>query len=209
MVAGSFLCLADLIVNALPILIVAKLKIPGRQRITIGILLCIGSLATLAGIVREVWIYKTLLATNDWTWEALPLWICAEAEIYIALVSRFLMTDPCYSLTPHQFCACAPALKPIWTKMRGGVVDAGRKLQAFERMHPDKETPPSFEMRKYGEGGDPFDGNYVKSMTQVTATREPIEFNRSRRRSIVPCPRAVEAGFGTLGILKETRIELQ
>ncbi|KAK8204590.1 hypothetical protein M8818_005028 [Zalaria obscura] len=87
MVAGSFLCLADLIVNALPILIVAKLKIPGRQRITIGILLCIGSLATLAGIVREVWIYKTLLATNDWTWEALPLWICAEAEIYIALVS--------------------------------------------------------------------------------------------------------------------------
>lgn len=88
-IIGGFLCLADIVVNILPLPIVAKLKIPLRRRMSIGALLSLGAVATFAGIVREYWIYRTLVATVDSTWEALPLWICTDVEIYVALVSLF------------------------------------------------------------------------------------------------------------------------
>lgn len=99
-IMGGFLCLADFIVNALPLPIVVRLNMPVRQRASIGVLLSLGAVATLAGVVRELWIYKSLIATEDHTYEALPLWICADVEIYVALL-----------------CACGPALKPLYAKL--------------------------------------------------------------------------------------------
>jgi len=85
---GGFLCFADVVVNVLPGPIVAMLRIPLRRRFSIGILLSLGTIATTAGMVREFYVYKALIATEDSTWNSLPLWICADVEMYVALVSH-------------------------------------------------------------------------------------------------------------------------
>lgn len=86
---GALLSAADLIVNVLPLPIVARLNVPLRQRVAATLLLSLGTIATAAGVVREVYIYRAFIGSKDSTWNALPLWICADVEIYIGLVSQF------------------------------------------------------------------------------------------------------------------------
>lgn len=99
---GGLLCIADFVVNILPLPIVAKLKMPIRQRASIAALLCLGAVATIAGMVREYWVYRALIATTDSTYEALPLWVCADVEIYVALVSHTSTYTKCISLTLYN-----------------------------------------------------------------------------------------------------------
>ena len=80
------MCVADLVVNILPLPIVAQLKVPIRQRASIGILLSLGAIATIAGVSREVWIYKALVESMNISEGILPLFISADVEIYVSLV---------------------------------------------------------------------------------------------------------------------------
>lgn len=84
---GALLTVMDFVVNILPLPIVARLNVVFKQRLAATVLLSLGTIATAAGIVREVYVYRAFLATKDVTWGALPLWICADVEIYVGLVS--------------------------------------------------------------------------------------------------------------------------
>ena len=84
---GALLTVMDFVVNILPLPIVARLNVVFRQRLAATVLLSLGTIATAAGIVREVYVYRAFLGTTDLTWGALPLWICADVEIYVGLVS--------------------------------------------------------------------------------------------------------------------------
>ena len=84
---GALLSVMDFVVNILPLPIVARLNVAFSQRLAATVLLSLGTIATAAGIVREVYVYRAFLATRDSTWGALPLWICADVEIYVGLVS--------------------------------------------------------------------------------------------------------------------------
>jgi len=84
---GALLTVMDFVVNILPLPIVARLNVVFRQRLAATVLLSLGTIATAAGIVREVYVYRAFLGTKDSTWGALPLWICADVEIYVGLVS--------------------------------------------------------------------------------------------------------------------------
>jgi hypothetical protein len=84
---GALLTVMDFVVNILPLPIVARLNVVFRQRLAATVLLSLGTIATAAGIVREVYVYRAFLGTRDSTWGALPLWICADVEIYVGLVS--------------------------------------------------------------------------------------------------------------------------
>jgi hypothetical protein len=84
---GALLTVMDFVVNILPLPIVARLNVVFRQRMAATVLLSLGTIATAAGIVREVYVYRAFLGTKDSTWGALPLWICADVEIYVGLVS--------------------------------------------------------------------------------------------------------------------------
>ena len=84
---GALLTVMDFVVNILPLPIVARLNVVFRQRLAATVLLSLGTIATAAGIVREVYVYRAFLGTKDVTWGALPLWICADVEIYVGLVS--------------------------------------------------------------------------------------------------------------------------
>ncbi|KAI5199029.1 hypothetical protein E4T38_07186, partial [Aureobasidium subglaciale] len=83
---GALLTTVDFIVNVLPLPIVARLNVVFKQRMAATVLLSLGTIATAAGIVREVYVYRAFIGTNDITWGALPLWICADVEIYVGLV---------------------------------------------------------------------------------------------------------------------------
>ncbi|GAB7349510.1 hypothetical protein MBLNU459_g0217t2 [Dothideomycetes sp. NU459] len=96
--AGVINCVSDLMVTLLPIPIIMRLNMPLRQRVGVTVLLCLGILVTVAGIIRTYFIWKSLIATYDETWFSYPLWICAAVEIDLAVL-----------------CACAPALKPLFS----------------------------------------------------------------------------------------------
>lgn len=84
---GALLTGMDFVVNVLPLPIVARLNVAFQQRLAATVLLSLGTIATAAGIVREVYVYRAFVGTKDSTWGALPLWICADVEIYVGLVS--------------------------------------------------------------------------------------------------------------------------
>lgn len=85
----------DLIVTVTPIPIVMKLQMPIRQRIGVVILLSLGLVVTIAGVMRNVYIYKSLIGTYDETWYAYPLWISTLVELDLAVVCTL-------NLWPHS-----------------------------------------------------------------------------------------------------------
>lgn len=87
---------SDLLTTILPIPIIARLQMPLRQRIGVGILLCLGLLVTVAGAVRIYFTWDSLIASYDESWRAYPLWIATAVEIHLGLIS-----------------ACAPAWRPL------------------------------------------------------------------------------------------------
>jgi hypothetical protein len=50
------------------------------------ILFSLGFIVTVAGIVRTYYIYQSVVASYDQTWQAYPLWICAAIEIDLGVV---------------------------------------------------------------------------------------------------------------------------
>ncbi|KAF2221797.1 hypothetical protein BDZ85DRAFT_220207 [Elsinoe ampelina] len=100
LVAGIINSLTDLFITLLPIPLIMRLKLPVRQRLGVLVLLCLGIVVTAAGVVRTYYIYKSLIASWDVTWYAFYLWIAACVEIDLAVI-----------------CACAPALKPLFSHL--------------------------------------------------------------------------------------------
>lgn len=104
---GALLTVMDFVVNILPLPIVARLNVAFQQRLAATVLLSLGTIATAAGIVREVYVYRAFVGSNDPTWGALPLWICADVEIYVGLVS---LGQNLYLLVALLTCMCSYAL---------------------------------------------------------------------------------------------------
>ncbi|PNS18978.1 hypothetical protein CAC42_6073 [Sphaceloma murrayae] len=96
--AGIINSVTDLMVTLLPVPIIMRLRLPVKQRLGVLVLLCLGIVVTAAGVVRTYYIWKSLIDSWDITWYAFYLWIAACVEIDLAVI-----------------CACAPALKPLFS----------------------------------------------------------------------------------------------
>ena len=171
MAFGALLTAADLIVNILPLPVVAKLHLPVRRRVTIGVLLSAGAIATMAGIVREIWVWKALIADSDTRREALPLFICADVEIYVGLVSctTYTMLGNRSNFFALQLCACAPSMKPLTNVIQ-------RKVSTFRKRHnPDADKDDVVVLRRQ-EHWDIFDGSLSANFTHICATRDRRNF---------------------------------
>jgi hypothetical protein len=86
MAAGVMSCVADLLCTILPIPIIMRLHMPLRDRIGVVVLLSAGIIVTIAGVLRTVFIWQSLISTYDESWGTYPLWICAAVEIDLAVV---------------------------------------------------------------------------------------------------------------------------
>ncbi|TKX25240.1 hypothetical protein C1H76_2473 [Elsinoe australis] len=100
LIAGVINSVTDLLVTLLPVPLIMRLRLPVKQRLGVLVLLCLGIVVTAAGVIRTYYIWKSLIGSWDITWYAFHLWIAACVEIDLAVL-----------------CACAPALKPLFSSL--------------------------------------------------------------------------------------------
>jgi hypothetical protein len=85
----------DLVVIAIPMGAFWRLKIPIRQKIILFVLLSLGLVATVASVVRTIFLVKAELE-YDITWNGYVIWIMTMIECSLALI-----------------CASVPSLRPL------------------------------------------------------------------------------------------------
>ncbi|KAF8053912.1 hypothetical protein FPV67DRAFT_1442959 [Lyophyllum atratum] len=77
----------DVWLVALPIPILANLKLPFRQRMILIVLMSLGFVACIAGIVRVYYLHKTLMTTYDVTWEGYNIWLWTAVEVDLGIIT--------------------------------------------------------------------------------------------------------------------------
>lgn len=76
----------DLLVTALPMPLIWSLKLPARQRLAVISIFGLGIIVNVAGSVRTVYVWKSMVAGYDTTWLGWPVLIAAAVEISLGLV---------------------------------------------------------------------------------------------------------------------------
>lgn len=93
--AGVVSCIMDVMVMILPVPIIMNLSMTLRKRVVVIVLLNLGLLATIAGVLRTYYTWRSLLRSYDTTWEGYGLWITAAIEVNTGIVGL-----------PATFCLC-------------------------------------------------------------------------------------------------------
>ena len=65
---------ADVFVYVLPMMTLARLKLPLSQRIALMVVFGFGAVVVVAACLRLYYTYQTVYATYDVTWEGYYLW---------------------------------------------------------------------------------------------------------------------------------------
>ncbi|KAJ5958330.1 uncharacterized protein N7479_005480 [Penicillium vulpinum] len=86
----------DFLVTTLPMPLIWSLKLPTRQRLAVISIFALGVIVNVAGSVRTVYVWKSLVTGYDATWLGWPVPIAAAVEISLGLI-----------------CSSAPALRPL------------------------------------------------------------------------------------------------
>ncbi|KAJ5512360.1 hypothetical protein N7463_001912 [Penicillium fimorum] len=86
----------DFLVTALPMPLIWSLKLPARQRLAVISIFALGVVVNIAGSVRTVYVWKSMVTGYDATWLGWPVLIAAIVEISLGLI-----------------CSSAPALRPL------------------------------------------------------------------------------------------------
>jgi hypothetical protein len=76
----------DFLVTVLPMPLIWNLKLPTRQRIAVISIFGLGIAVNVAGSVRTVYVWKSMVASYDSTWLGWPILIAASVEINMGLV---------------------------------------------------------------------------------------------------------------------------
>ena len=76
----------DFLVTVLPMPLIWNLKLPTRQRLAVISIFGLGIFVNVAGTVRTVYVYKSMLGSYDTTWVGWPILVAAAVEINIGLV---------------------------------------------------------------------------------------------------------------------------
>ena len=85
----------DFISTVIPMPLIWNLKLPARQRIAVMSIFSLGIVVNVAGTVRTVYVYKSMIASYDMTWLGWPVFLAASIEINLGLVclkvAKFLL----------------------------------------------------------------------------------------------------------------------
>ncbi|KAF2431911.1 hypothetical protein EJ08DRAFT_696058 [Tothia fuscella] len=104
--SGCLKTFADLLITTLPIPLILRMNMQKRQRYGVAALLALGYIASIAGIVRTYFTYRTFYQTYDVTWWEYPGFLCAALENDLGVI-----------------CACIPTLRPLWPHVFGGPIN--------------------------------------------------------------------------------------
>ncbi|KAL4870530.1 hypothetical protein BDV12DRAFT_55516 [Aspergillus spectabilis] len=94
--ASTINIFTDVLVTILPMPLIWKLQLPVRQRLAVIAIFGLGIMVDVAGSVRTVYVWKSMVASYDITWEGWPVLLAATIEINVGLI-----------------CTSAPALRPL------------------------------------------------------------------------------------------------
>ncbi|KAF4987909.1 hypothetical protein FDECE_15250 [Fusarium decemcellulare] len=92
--------LTDLLVCALPLTTLFKLKLPLSQRIALIVVFSLGLVVVFAASMRAYWTHYVTDETYDVTWEGFYLWIWTAVEANLGVI-----------------CGSVPALRPLFRSM--------------------------------------------------------------------------------------------
>ena len=101
---AAFNVITDILVMVLPIPVIAKLQITRKQRIGLGLIFCVGILATATSIVRMTTL-QTGSKNTDITWTTTNSTIWSGIEINVAIVCACLpiLRAPLQAIFPRLF----------------------------------------------------------------------------------------------------------
>ena len=76
----------DFIATTLPMPLIWSLNLPARQRLAVISIFGLGIVVNVAGSVRTVYVWKSMVAGYDTTWLGWPVLVAAAVEINLGLV---------------------------------------------------------------------------------------------------------------------------
>ncbi|KGO64115.1 hypothetical protein PEX1_020670 [Penicillium expansum] len=103
----------DILVTALPMPLIWSLKLPTRQRLAVISIFGLGVVVNVAGCVRTVYVWKSLMTGYDGTWVGWPGLITAAVELSLGLI-----------------CSSAPALRPLLAAFLPRLLSSSRNIGA-------------------------------------------------------------------------------
>ncbi|KAL5043936.1 hypothetical protein BDW71DRAFT_110439 [Aspergillus fruticulosus] len=94
--ASTINIFTDVLTTILPMPLIWKLKLPTRQRLAVMGIFSLGIIVDVAGAIRTYYVWNSMIASYDTTWEGWPVLLAATVEINLGLI-----------------CASAAALRPL------------------------------------------------------------------------------------------------
>ncbi|PYI09979.1 integral membrane protein [Aspergillus sclerotiicarbonarius CBS 121057] len=163
----------DFLCTILPMPLIWNLKLPARQRLAVISIFGLGIVVNIAGSVRTVYVWKSMMNSYDTTWMGWPILLAGSIEINLAMI-----------------CASAPALRPLigyilphlLPSARGYGSSFGNKSRDQKLWSSTEPSKPSrvskIEDRQYG-----YEGDTMVDRMEVMRTVEMETWTENRRPS--------------------------
>lgn len=121
----------DILVTALPMPLIWSLKLPTRQRLAVISIFGLGVVVNVAGCVRTVYVWKSLMTGYDGTWVGWPGLITAAVELSLGLVrGPTASLLEMFNANNQQICSSAPALRPLLAAFLPRLLSSSRNIGA-------------------------------------------------------------------------------
>ncbi|KAH8430462.1 uncharacterized protein LDX57_008121 [Aspergillus melleus] len=156
----------DFLATVLPMPLIWNLKLPARQRIAVISIFGLGIVVNVAGSIRTVYVWKSMVASYDTTWLGWPVLLAATIEISIGLI-----------------CASAPALRPLIAFFLPRLLQSSRNYASYDQQNPSQKLWGStgrsknskHESRHYGNALDRMEVVRTVEMETWTESRDPSD----------------------------------
>ncbi len=182
----------DFLVTALPMPLIWSLKLPARQRLAVISIFGLGIIVNVAGSVRTVYVWKSMVVGYDTTWLGWPVLIAAAVEINLGLVSlqaKQTRDSPgpkkMNTLTrSHQICSSAPALRPLIATFLPRLLNSTRNINYSYNQRSRSQKLFSSAGRSRGDHipttHNSRKGDYESDRFEIMRTVEMETFTESR-----------------------------
>lgn len=120
----------DFLVTTLPMPLIWSLKLPARQRLAVISIFALGAVVNVAGSVRTVYVWRSMVVGYDATWIGWPVLIAAAVEISLGLVNIITTLISLHNSNSTQICSSAPALRPLVAAFLPRLLNSTRNLNS-------------------------------------------------------------------------------
>ncbi|KAJ5182712.1 hypothetical protein N7492_000328 [Penicillium capsulatum] len=185
----------DFLTTTLPMPLIWSLNLPARQRLAVISIFGLGIVVNVAGSVRTVYVWKSMVAGYDTTWLGWPVLVAAAVEINLGLI-----------------CSSAPALRPLVTTFLPRLLQSTRNLgSSYNQRSPSQKLWSSTGRSRNSHmvmGRDRQTG-YESDRFEIFRTVEMESFSESRLANHNPIGHDYDVSVEPHAISPEDEVELK